>query len=1051
MINFRIISTSVIVIILSFLNYPFKISGQQESDRIKTRIDSLELNLLESQNDTNRINLLNTLSYELNYSDAGKAEEYALEALALGEELNFDRGVSKAFNNLGIIYKNTGKFELAAENCQKAIQLSQISGDSAAIGSAANTMGTVKYYLGEYNTALSWYHRSLSIYKQLNQPDREGTLINNIGLVYSILSDYNRALEYYFRSLKMQEESNNMMGMGLALSNIGIIYFNLGDYSKALDYYERSLKIRLDLNDDFGIASCYSNMGNVYQQKGEPEKAMEYHIKALEIFEEKNDMNNAAVTISCIGYNYLNQAEYEKAISYFSRSRDIKSALGNKLGLAYDYMQIGLAYLELHNYEKSLVNLKNGLDLFTEIDNKNYIAYSLQSLSRLYESTGNYNKALEYFKEYSTLRDSLFSEESSQKIAQAEVLYETEKKEHEIQLLTKEKELQSTQLENQRYFRNYLIAVSILVLTLSIFIYSRFVIKRKANKQLEEKNTALAEKNKQIENQKSKIEYQAEKLKESDKVKSRFFANISHEFRTPLMLIRGPLEDYLNDNKSKLSPAAYKNLKLSLRNADSLQQLIEQILDLSKLEAGRLSLRTTNTNVIPFVKRIIDSFASAGKLTDIKFSTNVDELFLYVDEEKLEKVLNNILSNAFKFVDEQGKISVLLEDTGKNETEIVSGLFASIIITDTGTGIKKEDIPFIFDRFYQADSSSVRKYEGTGIGLSLAKELVELHGGTITVESEVNIGSTFTIKLPKGTDHLSPDEIVEIPQTDISHTVEEIDHVQNSQLAETIKDKVHINELNILVVEDNLDMRNYIAGHISKDYNVIQATNGKEGLSKVEESTPDLIISDLMMPEMDGVQFLHEVRNNKQTADIPFILLTARAGEQDRIVGLKAKADDYLTKPFSLEELKTRIHNILETRQNLQEKFSKKVLSIEFDNPDLVSADKEFLQKMRDTVIDNISDPSFSINDLVDKAFLSERQLRRKIKDLTGLPPVEFIRQIRLLQAKELLSKQAFNSIAEISAAVGFNNPYYFTRLFRNMFDMSPAEFSNHPSTEDTN
>ena len=244
-----------------------------------------------------------------------------------------------------------------------------------------------------------------------------------------------------------------------------------------------------------------------------------------------------------------------------------------------------------------------------------------------------------------------------------------------------------------------------------------------------------------------------------------------------------------------------------------------------------------------------------------------------------------------------------------------------------------------------------------------------------------------------------------------------------------------------MVVEDNFDMRNYIVGHISKDYNIIEAVNGKEGLSKVLEDIPDLIISDLMMPEMDGVQFLKEIRNNKNTSDIPFILLTARAGEQDRIAGLKAKADDYLTKPFSPEELKTRIQNILETRQNLEEKFSQKILSIEFDNPELVSADKEFLQRMRDTVIENISDPSFSINNLIDKAFLSERQLRRKIKELTGLSPLEFIRQIRLLQAKELLSKQAFNSVAEISAAVGFNNPHYFSRLFKNMFGKSPAEF----------
>jgi signal transduction histidine kinase/DNA-binding response OmpR family regulator len=704
-------------------------------------------------------------------------------------------------------------------------------------------------------------------------------------------------------------------------------------------------------------------------------------------------------------------------------------------------MNIGLAYLELHKYDKSLDNLKNGLKLFTEIDDKNYISYSYSCLSQLYEAIGNYKESLKYNKKYSKLRDSLYSEESSQKIAEAEILYETEKKENSIKLLTKEKELQSLQIEKQEYFRNFFIALSVLILALAIIIFSRFIIKRKANKLLEEKNKDLAEKNFQIERQKTKIENQSEKLKELDEAKSRFFANISHEFRTPLMLIRGPLDDYIKNNKSRLSPEEFNNLKLSLRNVNNLQKLIEQLLDLSKLEAGKLSLRAAKTNLIPFVKRIIDSFASAGKLIDIEFITDVDELFLYFDEEKLEKVMNNLLSNAYKFVHKEGKVTIMLNDERTEDDENVSGSFVSIEVKDTGTGIIKEDIPYIFDRFYQADDSSVRKYEGTGIGLALTKELIELHGGTISVESEVGIGTTFTIQLPKGTDHLSPDEIVDISETDISSKPKEVSELDISRTPEIIDESERIKGSNILVVEDNFDMRNYIVGHISKDYNIIEASNGKEGLTKVLENIPDLIISDLMMPEMDGVQFLKEIRNNIKTSDIPFILLTARAGEQDRIAGLKAKADDYLTKPFSPEEIKTRIRNILETRQNLQEKFSKKILSIEFDNPDLVSADKEFLQRMRDTVIENISDSSFSINNLIDKAFLSERQLRRRIKELTGLSPLEFIRQIRLLQAKELLSKQVFNSVAEISVAVGFNNPHYFSRLFKNMFGKSPAEF----------
>ncbi len=504
------------------------------------------------------------------------------------------------------------------------------------------------------------------------------------------------------------------------------------------------------------------------------------------------------------------------------------------------------------------------------------------------------------------------------------------------------------------------------------------------------------------------------------------------------MLIKEPLSDFMDAKKAELTSEELTNLKLSLRSADKLKQLIDQLLDLSKLESGKLSLQTTEIDLVPFIKRVIDSFASAGKKMTIAFNTDSNSVPLYFDVDKMDTVVTNLLSNAYKFTPENKHITISI-NTEEND-ESVQGSFVMVSIADTGLGINKESLPFIFDRFYQADNSSVRKYEGTGIGLAITKELLELHGGSISVESEIGVGTTFTIHLPKGTDHLLPGEITEDSETVAPSISKEVGEVDTSINKETVTESKETKKNRILVVEDNLDMRNYIVSHLSQSYEIDEAINGSEGLRKVEENIPDLIISDLMMPEMDGVQFLKEIRNNSKTKEIPFILLTARTDEQDRIAGLKAKADDYLTKPFSPEELKTRIHNILETRQNLQEKFSKKILSIDFSNPNLISADNEFLQKMRDTVIENISDSSFGINNLIDKAFLSERQLRRRIKELTGLSPVEFIRQIRLLQAKELLSKQAFNSVAEVSATVGFNNPHYFSRLYKNMFGKSPAE-----------
>ena len=244
----------------------------------------------------------------------------------------------------------------------------------------------------------------------------------------------------------------------------------------------------------------------------------------------------------------------------------------------------------------------------------------------------------------------------------------------------------------------------------------------------------------------------------------------------------------------------------------------------------------------------------------------------------------------------------------------------------------------------------------------------------------------------------------------------------------------------ILVIEDNPDMRKYIISHLSEHYKVLEASNGRDGYEIILNQKPDIIITDLMMPVMDGLELLNKIRKTDTIKDIPVIMLTARADESDKIIGLKAKANDYLTKPFSSEELIARIRNILENRELLKGKYSKKIIAIEFDDPAMVSADRSFLNKMKSAVINNISNSDFDVTLLAEAAFLSERQLRRKLKELTRLSPLDFIRQIRLFQAKELLEKKAFNSISEISAAVGFNNPNYFSRVYKKMFGISPCE-----------
>jgi signal transduction histidine kinase/DNA-binding response OmpR family regulator len=561
---------------------------------------------------------------------------------------------------------------------------------------------------------------------------------------------------------------------------------------------------------------------------------------------------------------------------------------------------------------------------------------------------------------------------------------------------------------------------------------------------LEQKNVQLSETREQIRKQKERIEEQYVRLKALDEAKSRFFANISHEFRTPITLIRGPLEDILHsDEAHKLTDETCYSLRMSLRNLKQLNSLIDQLLDLSKLKAGKLKLRASQQNIVPFLKRVVNTFGSAiprHKNINIELHCRHDEVWLYFDVEKIEQVLNNLISNAIKSIEKEGRIVVELADVaGGNADESADGSFAGISVTDNGKGINASDLSLIFDRFFRADDHGLQHEQGTGIGLELCRELIELHGGSIRAESEAGKGSTFTFLLPFGNIHLQDDEIVERPT--------QRTNAENLQIEPLSDNDPYGNKTSgqaeafcILIVEDNPDMRHYICKHMMNEYYVITASNGKEALSEIAKRKPDLIVSDLMMPVMDGLRLLQKVRESTNTNDIPFVMLTAKAGDEDRLTGYEMKADAYITKPFQVNELTVRIRNLLENRRHLREKYAKRVLTVTLENRNLTSADQQFLKKTKKLVIDHFSEPGFGVQRLADSMFLSERQFRRKLTELTGLSPVEFIRQVRLLQAKALIESKAFDSIAETSAAVGFNNPAYFSRLFKKIYGQSPGD-----------
>ncbi len=546
-------------------------------------------------------------------------------------------------------------------------------------------------------------------------------------------------------------------------------------------------------------------------------------------------------------------------------------------------------------------------------------------------------------------------------------------------------------------------------------------------------------------------EFEARKHFEVENLKSRFFANLSHEFRTPLLLMKGPLDELITSRKDSGDENLNQHLDMIQRNSDKLGNLIDQLLELSQLENASIPVKARKDNILTVIKGLAASFDSLALQKNIKLVTLVPEMPLTVwfDRDKLEKVFNNLLSNAFKFTPSGGVISVsiIMKDTSE---------YIEIKIVDTGIGIPEDQLDKIFNRFYQVDDSNSRAFGGSGIGLALVKELVELHKWNIRVESEPGRGTEFTLFIPAG-DYLEENEMV---NENKSHLIGQYVPVGDVKLSGQLSDNVIQNSMeepilgsdaggiSILLVEDSEDVRKYLNGLISswndfitssEKIRIVEAENGQEGLIAAYENLPDIIISDVMMPYMDGIEFCKQVKSRWETSHIPVILLTAKASDQSKLEGLENGADEYLTKPFNSRELFARIRNLLLQRKMLKERFSREI-KLSYDTDKDSAAEDEFLLKVRKVVELNLSDLEFGIEALAEQMFLSRSQLHRRLVAAAGISPGEFIRISRLKHAAKLILEKDM-SITQVCFEVGFNSPSHFTKAFSQHFNCLPSEF----------
>ncbi len=520
---------------------------------------------------------------------------------------------------------------------------------------------------------------------------------------------------------------------------------------------------------------------------------------------------------------------------------------------------------------------------------------------------------------------------------------------------------------------------------------------------------------------------EVERVHAIERLKTKFFTNVSHEFRTPLSLIITPLDKIISqaaDEEQK------KQLNLVQRNARRLLNLVNQLLDFRKMEVQEIELHPSIGDIVAFCREISCSFTDIAEKKDIKFSfeSDTDHLETYFDKDKIEKVLFNLLSNAFKYTNNGGMVKVRLQynhaaDDGEEGT-------LSINVKDTGIGIPRDKQERIFERFFQTDMPESMVNQGTGIGLAIAKEFVKLHNGIITVDSEPEKGTCFTVLLP----------VKKLYVPSVKAVTRPVQVDEETMITEAAGKKGKTKT--ILIVEDNEDLRFYLKDNLKGQYNVEEAPNGKEGWEKIKLLNPDLVVSDIMMPLMDGIELAQKIKTDRLTSHIPIILLTAKGSEQKQLEGFKAGVNDYIIKPFTFEILESRIRNLLAQQKVLQMRFQKQI-EVNPAEVTVTPVDEKFLEQALGVIEKNINNPEFTVEDLSRGMFMNRVTLYRKVLSLTGKTPIELIRSIRLKRAAQLLEKSGM-SVAEIAYEVGFNSPKHFSKFFKEEFGVLPSQYGAH-------
>ena len=875
------------------------------------------------------------------------------------------------------------------------------------------------------DSSLYFTNRALRIAQSNNLKRQEIQALNYMGISYRNLSVYSKAFEMYIEALRLSEDYKDQEQRGYTLINLGNLYLFQTNFQGAINYFIQALDQAQSLGDRRMQGYCFINLGRSYEGKQEYGQAELYYKQAIEL--RKNLGDDSGVTVT-----EIELAEVFRKQSKLTLAKDLANKIIEKASVDENPRVMIMAYNTLSRIlvaegqsEKAEQFAMKALNLAKEVSSRYDEKETLENLSEIYAYQGDFKIAYENHINYSELNQQLFSEESIRRIEQLKNKYEIEQQEAENEFLKQQAELNLQVINRQRLVIILGVLGIILMIIIVILGYRAYLIRQRL---LAEIKTQRDE----IQADKELIEKQSSKLVELDKAKSRFFANVSHDLRSPLSLILGNLDMLKEDDGNILSPAGKKQLEVSIKNGKRLLYLTDEINDITRLEEGKIKLNKEVVSINSYLKMLLDMFKSTAEFKGVKmeYITNIPQSGAFrIDTRQFEKIYYNLISNALRFTKKGDRITV---------EALQSGDDVIVKFIDTGEGISKESLPHIFDRFYQSSDQEYKAQEGMGIGLALVKDLVQLHNGHISVESELGNGTTFSVKLPLIKSHIeevvprASDFISEQQETNRDLTINATSTV-SIDMSKDSREKPRI-----LLVDDHPEIRYYIRQILEEQYIVIEAAHGLEALDLLKKEEIDLIITDLMMPWMDGFELIEAINSNEQLKRIPLLVVSARISGDDKEKVLYQGINDYLQKPFSKKELVMRIENLIKQKEKYANETKNVFSALVRDN--LVNVEKDILLKLENIVREKIGDPNLSVYTLSDAMAASERQVFRLVKKLTGLTPLEYITEIRLQFADYLIRQRKVKNATEASKAIGIRNVTTFNKLYLKKFGTKPAD-----------